>query len=656
MRGVAPAAALLFTISNLVCKDAFAQDVEALFNLTFDELLEQQVSISSRDAVALDASPSTVTLFTRQMLDRLAVSNLYDLLNYVPGFQVTRGDWVGAVPKEHARGVYLDNGYVLFMVDGQRVNEVSFGKASVYMPFIPLSIAERVEVIRGPGSALYGSNAFMGVVNLITRKQDNMLVPRIGNRGSQALSVAYFPNWYGLDWQVLLDVDQQGPASHRFNYSQVRDPRHYVFAQLGVQGEIWHLTSRYAKARMNGYINLGGASEDNRYQSENIGIEGGVTWWQGEQGTLTSTVDVSEHRISSAGLLLTAAQSGLANDFFNGPNWVTRNVQFSTDWVKPINDNWELSAGFAWLDTEQTQAGAMTSHLLDGVFLLEDRAYLGGIRSLDQVDEFDALLASQDSRSGYVQLKWQAAADWLVYLGSRVDRVERLSTNWSPRLALIHQVNAQHSVRLQYGEAFRTPTINELFSSDAVTQGNPELQQEKIATLEAIWRWQGEQAQLETVLFQNDMRDFVNKVETQQDSRFSFANTGQHSIQGIESSLNIKFGSHWETQVSYTQLFDEPFNTSFKRYGNLRLGYQDEIFSLNWDLLWRTKVSQDTFVQSAYGLLNFQGRWQWRENQAWTLSVVNLLDKEFQVYEPRLTGLAMPGERRQLMLGYQLLF
>lgn len=274
MRGVGPTAVLLIMISSLICKDAFAQDVEALFNLTFDELLEQQVSISSRDAVSLDASPSTVTLFTRQMLDRLAVANLYDLLNYVPGFQVTRGDWVGAVPKEHARGVYLDNGYVLFMVDGQRVNEISFGKASVYMPFIPLSIAERVEVIRGPGSALYGSNAFMGVVNLITRKEGNMLMPRLGSRGSRGLSLAYFTDWQGLDWQFLLDVDHQGAASHQFYQSLVRDPRENVFAQLGVQSEAWHLTGRYARAKMNGYINLGGASADNRYQSENIGIEG----------------------------------------------------------------------------------------------------------------------------------------------------------------------------------------------------------------------------------------------------------------------------------------------------------------------------------------------------------------------------------------------
>ncbi|GGO68777.1 TonB-dependent receptor plug domain-containing protein [Bowmanella pacifica] len=656
MRGVGPTAVLLIMISSLICKDAFAQDVEALFNLTFDELLEQQVSISSRDAVSLDASPSTVTLFTRQMLDRLAVANLYDLLNYVPGFQVTRGDWVGAVPKEHARGVYLDNGYVLFMVDGQRVNEISFGKASVYMPFIPLSIAERVEVIRGPGSALYGSNAFMGVVNLITRKEGNMLMPRLGSRGSRGLSLAYFTDWQGLDWQFLLDVDHQGAASHQFYQSLVRDPRDNVFAQLGVQSEAWHLTGRYARAKMNGYINLGGASADNRYQSENIGIEGGLKWWQGEQGTLTSTLDISEHRISSAGLLLTAEQAGLSDDFFNGPHWITRNVQFSTDWVKPISQILELSAGLVWLDAEQTQAGAMTSHLVDGVFLLDDRAYLGGIQRVEQIDEFAALLASQDARSAYVQFKWQAARDWQVYLGGRVDKVERLSTNWSPRLALIHDVNAAHSIRLQYGEAFRTPTINELFSSDAVTQGNPELQQEKIATFEVLWRWQGERAQLETVLFQNNMRDFVNKVETQQDSRFTFANISKHSIQGVESTLNTKFGSHWETQIAYTALFDQPFNASFKRYGNFRLGYQDEVFSLNWDLLWRGEVAQGEFSQSAYVLLNLLGRWQWREHQAWTLSVSNLLDKTYQVYEPRLAQAAMPGERRQLMLGFQWIF
>ena len=87
------------------------------------------------------------------------------------------------VPKDHARGVYLDSGNVLVMINGERVNESSFGKASVYMPYIPIEVIEKIEFIRGPGSAIYGSNAFLGVMNIVTSKERNAMQLVVGNNG-----------------------------------------------------------------------------------------------------------------------------------------------------------------------------------------------------------------------------------------------------------------------------------------------------------------------------------------------------------------------------------------------------------------------------------------------------------------------------------------
>ena len=90
-------------------------------------------------------------------------------MNYVPGMQLTRGDLVRAVPKS-MRAACIWTVAILVMINGERLNEVSFGKASVYTPYIPAQLIERVEFIRGPGSALYGSNAFLGVMNIILRR------------------------------------------------------------------------------------------------------------------------------------------------------------------------------------------------------------------------------------------------------------------------------------------------------------------------------------------------------------------------------------------------------------------------------------------------------------------------------------------------------
>ena len=111
-----------------------------LFELSFDELLNVTVDLATKTDETIQSVPSSITLFSKQQIKKLAVENAYDIINFVPGFQVTRGDWVGAVPREHARGVFLDNGYILVMINGQKLNKISFGKASVYTPYIPAAI------------------------------------------------------------------------------------------------------------------------------------------------------------------------------------------------------------------------------------------------------------------------------------------------------------------------------------------------------------------------------------------------------------------------------------------------------------------------------------------------------------------------------------
>ena len=159
---------LFMVIASSSAADETEKDI---FDLSIAELMQVRISLATKTEETVLTVPSTITVFDQADIQALGVKNAYDVMNFVPGFQMTRGDWVGAVPKEHARGVYLDNGYILVMINGDRLNEISFGKASVYTPHIPTEIIERIEVIRGPGSALYGSNAFLGVLNIITKQQ-----------------------------------------------------------------------------------------------------------------------------------------------------------------------------------------------------------------------------------------------------------------------------------------------------------------------------------------------------------------------------------------------------------------------------------------------------------------------------------------------------
>ena len=81
-----------------------------LFDLSFEQLLDVNISLATKTDETRSSVPSSITVFNQQQISLLGVSNAYELMNFVPGFQSTRGDWVGAVPKEHTRGIYLTSG------------------------------------------------------------------------------------------------------------------------------------------------------------------------------------------------------------------------------------------------------------------------------------------------------------------------------------------------------------------------------------------------------------------------------------------------------------------------------------------------------------------------------------------------------------------
>ena len=250
----------------LISFSSIAQEAD-IFDLDISQLAQVKVSIATKTNETRATVPSTITTFNQAEIARLGIANAYDLLNFVPGFQMTRGDWVGAVPKEHARGVYLDNGYILVMIDGQALNDVSFGKASVYSPFIPTSIIEKVEIIRGPGSALYGSNAFLGVLNIITKKENESLKLSIGENSLWHLSGSWHHH-VSDDIHLYANVSYEKSDGNQYMSPlkrQVKDPYHNKFFELGVHSDSLSISYKYNANQLDQFMNLSGYSADNKH-------------------------------------------------------------------------------------------------------------------------------------------------------------------------------------------------------------------------------------------------------------------------------------------------------------------------------------------------------------------------------------------------------
>lgn len=639
---------------------ANATEEQDLFSLSFEDLLNVQVDIASKTSETLSSVPSTMSVFSRKQIQALGVDNAYEVMNFVPGMQSTRGDWVGAVPKDHARGVYLDSGNVLVMINGERVNESSFGKASVYMPYIPIEVIEKIEFIRGPGSALYGSNAFLGVMNIVTSKERNALQLVVGNNGRYG-ATGQFNTSFSDDSALFasFSYDQKGGES----YPQgVKDPLEAIYLEAGVDYKKLQLRARYNETSLDEFLNLAGYSTQNQHTSDNTFVGIKYNWINNDKLKLDSSYSYTKHNISSAGLI--AAFDDIP-DFLLGPAWQTTDSKFETELSYQFENQWQLAAGIEYAEAKQVEAGVRTNYYDDESMLviIDPAYYQQGIVTVMDFPEFASLKYTFETYSAYGQLKIPYSDSLTLFVGARYDDVKDIDSKLSPRLAGVYVINPEHTVKVQYGESFRTPVTNELFSNDDVTVGNSSLRSESVKTTELVWHYQTSELQANAVLFYNELNDFINIEPTQSnDALFTFTNSFNTQNSGIELDGTWQSSKEFSVTGTYTQYFEDPINASFKRFASLVSSYNlSDSWQVSLNLLWRDKVEVSSvtgahFKQSAYSLLGGSLKWQLNANSQLMLKAENLLGKKYNVFDPRMDNGAVAGTTEDLSLHYQFNF
>ena len=151
-------------IFTLLVTSLFANEnlkLEEDFLSSLDEVSE----IATKTKLNIDDTPSFVSVLRSEKLKKLGIENVFQALSLVPGVQLKRE--TSGVPVVVFRGV-TQKGEVKLMVDGVTINNSYRGSIYHYLDF-PIEMVERIEVIRGAGSVLYGSGAISGVVNIITK-------------------------------------------------------------------------------------------------------------------------------------------------------------------------------------------------------------------------------------------------------------------------------------------------------------------------------------------------------------------------------------------------------------------------------------------------------------------------------------------------------
>ena len=629
--------ALALALSAVLAAPAHAGD--ELTELSLEELLDQEVVSASRFSQRASDAPSSVTVLREEDFRTWGWRTLAEALNSVRGFLATNNrEFTGASVRGFAApGDY--NTRLLLMIDGIRTNGNLYDQANVGQEFIlDLDLIDRVEIVRGPGSMVYGGNAFFGVINVITKAGADLNGTEVavskGSYDTRGLRASYGKHLdNGAD--VLLSAsgsnsDGQSlyfPEFGKSRYGTDDEDVRRVFARYR-QGDL-QLSAIYGKREHGRPSGAFGAVPDdprNRDWDETLLLD---ARYQRQFG---------EHSLVSGWL------------FYGSVDW---RGQYVNDWNgQPYDVDRETGKGrWAGFDGQFHYTGLAGHHLLLGMDyqdnLRQDQFAADKPPSLRCTATGTASEPCTDTQGDsyrlgvYVQDDVALTNSLSLNLGVRHDWSDVASSEFSPRLGLIWKPDAENVVKLLYGKAFRAPNAYErdyYYPGGAAMAANPDLKSETIKTYEAVWeRYLGANLRVTAGVYFYQVDDWIVQVDDGSGA-LQFQNQPRVNGRGLDLEVEKRFANGARLRASYAGQFvpEQPHGVLNTRSRHLvKANFATPLPAAGWHLGLEAQYASGQPTASghtgSYAIANALLRWQppaARKTEV-SLGVYNLFDRDY---------------------------
>lgn len=567
-------------------------------DISIEALLNLEVTTISKKAETLSNSPGIISSVNMSLMRSIGINSLKDALSMLPGILINKSH--PGQTQVMIRGLSETfNQKVLFLLDGAPYWMSSH--ADIPLLGMPLSMIESVEVIRGPGAVIYGTNATAGVINVILKKDieesevtafaGSFATAGLGGHRIKTFDQGYFSlggalqkmnSGYEVYWQDSLLLGNRNNAD---GFVTGRD------RQTGIETvSYWPFSgSQHHKEE---YVNVIASGRYKRFsgtlhffQSLEQGLGGLVTVWEKTQ-------------YDKEGYLLELKTSGPVNSGFSYEAYWRHNVMYLDFTISNfldgiqrqvlIDENNQVSEqGTPFIIQEMatgkqsyqdpyqnnyrsTWGGNLSYQLNDDMLLFVGAEYesrsVGEYQRTDIRGNFDALQAPATKiteKSAFAQLDW-TVNDYRLVLGGRFVDNELTGDAISPRLSAIYNLDEQSSIKLLYSEGFNSPTLSQVnLNINDFIFGNKNLKAETVETLDLAYT-RASPRQIITVNAYHTHADnfiarvFKNPVPGLKDGPgIQLSNTGSFSRSGLE----IDYQQVWE---SFTVLA----NFAYNREGN----------------------------------------------------------------------------------------
>ncbi|OLY73165.1 TonB-dependent receptor [Pseudomonas sp. ATCC PTA-122608] len=604
---------LLLPATDLLA-DSFERD-EAL-------KLPDVVISANRQVQARNDSSAANTVFTRDDIDRLQPTSVTDLLSRVPGVQVSQAGGRGSLASVYIRGTKSAQSLVL--VDGQRIGNSTSGDSN--LQHLNIQQIERVEVLRGSRSVIYGSDAIGGVIQIFTRRgNESGLQPRLhvgfGSNQTWERSLGLSGGDEKTRFNLGASLDDTAGINRTYaSYPSDRD--HDAYRNQSTSFSLSHAFNDDLEAGVNVLDNRGKSEFDNSFSPQkpysNFTVSSVSSYVDARiNETWKSRLEAghSENREETRDKLST--ERSVFNTYRNSLNW-------QNDLT--LNEQNSLILGGDWYEDRVNSSTAFA----------ED---------------------SRWNRAAFIQHRFQAQS-FSTELGLRRDQNQQFGghNSWSGTFTL--PLNPDNDLLLSYSEGFRAPTFNDLYYPDDLygINSNPNLKPETSKSYEMQWRSQlNDTSRLEASLYRTDLKDAIvlNGHVPQ--------NVSSARINGFEAALKQElFGWQSSLGIALIDPRDRDTGRTLARRAKrtLSLDLDRQFDQLGVGASWQAVSSSydDAANQQpmgGYGLLGLRGSWAVNREIKLEMKLDNLLNKEYSrsLYQYQGQQYGYREEGRALMFG-----
>lgn len=529
------------------------------------------ISIATGSKQSINRAPSVSTVITAEDIKAMGATDLDQVLESVPGLHVSKNN-VAMNPIYSFRGIATKyNPQVLMLVNGIPITNAFWGDRSQIWGGLPLENISRIEVIRGPGSALYGADASSGVINVITKTSDDFKGMesgvRTGSFNSRDAWIQYGGKLGALHSASYLRAgktdgprgaiqqDSQSAFDSIYGTHASLSPGRWNTEQKAIDArtdlayEAWRLRAAYQKRDVAVGMLAGSLDPNGIGHSSRIYLDASyeqANWMQNwDLSAVAGFFDIKEHgnpyyMLYPAG----AFNNAFPNGMIGNPGHYERQTHAG------------ISAIYTGLEQHRIRIGT-GYRLVDLYKVIEDKNFDAAFSPLPSVVDATgnpALIYMMPHKRHlsyvFVQDEWSFAKDWMLTAGVRRDQYSDFGDTTNPRVALVWDADYNLVVKLMHGTAFRAPSFSEQYSiNNPVVIGSPNIKPETIATNELAFSWQpATTLQTNLNFFHYDMRDIILANA----ATATYQNKGDQTGRGMELELTLDATSNLRLTGSFS--------------------------------------------------------------------------------------------------------